>query len=138
MSLTLTDEQQDFREAIQDFAKRECGTRERRKELTNDGKTNHSPEIAAKMAELGWLGIALPEEYGGAGGGAVDMVLLLEQIAHNQIPVGAFGLSMIVAGAYERFGTDEQKQEILGGIAGGRVEAIAMSEPEAGSDVGHL
>ena len=45
---------------------------------------------------------------------------------------------MIVAGAYERFGTEEQKQEILGGIVAGTVEAIAMSEPEAGSDVGAL
>ena len=45
---------------------------------------------------------------------------------------------MITAGAVERFGTEEQKQEILGGVARGRVEAIAMSEPEAGSDVGNL
>ncbi len=138
MAIAFTDEQRDFQEAIRDFAKRECGSREKRRELTRGGQTNHSPEIAAKLAELGWLGIAIPEKYGGAGGGAVDMVLLLEEIARNQIPAGAFGLSMIVAGAYARFGTDEQKQEILGGIAGGRVEAIAMSEPEAGSDVGNL
>jgi alkylation response protein AidB-like acyl-CoA dehydrogenase len=45
---------------------------------------------------------------------------------------------MIVAGAVRRFGTEEQKQQLLGGIARGRVEAIAMSEPEAGSDVGNL
>jgi isovaleryl-CoA dehydrogenase len=136
--LTLTDEQRDFVEAIRDFGKRECGTREKRAALTKGGETNHSPEIAKKMADLGWLGVAIPEEYGGAGGGAVDMVLLLEEIGRNQIPAGAFGLSMIVAGAYQRFGTEEQKQEILGGIASGKVEAIAMSEPEAGSDVGNL
>jgi len=53
-------------------------------------------------------------------------------------PIGGFGVSMIVAGAYERFGTEEQKREILGGIVDGRVEAIAMSEPGAGSDVGAL
>ena len=90
------------------------------------------------MADLGWLGVAIPEEYGGAGGGAVDLVLLLEEIGRNQIPAGAFGLSMIVAGAYQRHGTEEQKQEILGGIASGKIEAIAMSEPEAGSDVANL
>jgi alkylation response protein AidB-like acyl-CoA dehydrogenase len=45
---------------------------------------------------------------------------------------------MITAGAYQRYGSEEQKQEILGGIADGAVEAIAMSEPEAGSDVGNL
>ncbi len=138
MPIQLTDEQRDFVEAIRDFGKRECGTREKRDALTDGGKKTHSPEIAKKMAELGWFGVAIPEEYGGAGGGAVDMCLLLEEIGRNQIPAGAFGLSMIVAGAYMRFGTEEQKQEILGGIINGRIEAIAMSEPEAGSDVGNL
>jgi alkylation response protein AidB-like acyl-CoA dehydrogenase len=136
--IQLSDEQRDFVEAIRDFGKRECGTREKRDQLTKNGEKNHSPEIAAKMAELGWLGVAIPEEYGGAGGGAVDLTLLLEEIGRNQIPVGAFGLSMIVAGAYQRHGTEEQKQEVLGGIASGKIEAIAMSEPEAGSDVGNL
>ena len=46
--------------------------------------------------------------------------------------------ALIVAGATQRFGTEAQKEEILGGIAGGAVEAIAMTEPEAGSDVGAL
>jgi isovaleryl-CoA dehydrogenase len=54
------------------------------------------------------------------------------------VPIAGYGVSLIVAGAYERFGTEEQKAEILGGITRGRVEAIAMSEPEAGSDVGNL
>jgi alkylation response protein AidB-like acyl-CoA dehydrogenase len=54
------------------------------------------------------------------------------------VPVHFFAVSMIVAGAYEKFGTEEQKHEILGGIAGGATESIAMSEPEAGSDVGNL
>ena len=71
-------------------------------------------EIYAKLAELGWLGVAIPEEYGGSGGGMVDLCLLLEEISRGQIPAGEFGISSIVAGAYERFGTEEQKQEILG------------------------
>ncbi len=138
MPIELTDEQKSFVEAIRDFAERECGTREKRSALTDGGKHTHSEEISKKMAELGWLGMAIPEDYGGAGGGAVDMCLLLEEIARGQIPVSAFSVSMITAGAYERYGTDEQKQEILGGIANGGVESIAMSEPEAGSDVGNL
>ena len=52
--------------------------------------------------------------------------------------MGGFGVSMIVAGAVEKFGTDEQKREILEGIVAGNVESIAMSEPGAGSDVGAL
>src|SRR3712207_5309716 len=66
------------------------------------------------------------------------MCLLLEETAYGLAPVAGIGTTMIVAGAYERFGSDEQKREILGGIAAGAVEAIAMSEPEAGSDVGAL
>jgi len=54
------------------------------------------------------------------------------------IPMAFFGVSMITAGAVERFGSEALKQEILGGVAAGRVAAIAMSEPEAGSDVASL
>ena len=134
----FTDEQNAFREAIRDFAQRECGTQEQREKLTNHYEDAQNMEIYAKLAELGWLGVAIPEEYGGSGGGMVDMCILLEEISRGQIPAGEFGISAIVAGAYERFGTDEQKQDILSGIAGGNVESIAMSEPEAGSDVGNL
>jgi alkylation response protein AidB-like acyl-CoA dehydrogenase len=135
---TLTDEQRAFVESIRDFAKRECGTREQRDALTDHGREPHNPEIYAKVADLGWLGVAIPEQYGGSGGGAVDMCLLCEEFARGLIPMGFFSVSMITAGAYDRFGTEEQKQEIMGGVARGRVEAIAMSEPEAGSDVGNL
>src|SRR4030081_2306247 len=123
---TLTDEQRAFVEAIRDFAQRECGTREQRDALTDHGKEPHSPEIYARIAELGWLGVAIPEAYGGSGGGAVDMCLLCEEFARGLIPMGFYSVSMITAGAFERFGTEEQKQEILGGVANGRVEAIAM------------
>jgi alkylation response protein AidB-like acyl-CoA dehydrogenase len=66
------------------------------------------------------------------------MVVLLDGLGHGGAPVNGIGTTFIVAGAYERFGTEEQKQAMLGGIAGGAVEAIAMSEPGAGSDVGAL
>ena len=138
MSVTLTDEQQSFVEAIRDFSARECGTREQRDALTDGGKEVFNRDLYKRIAELGWLGAAIPEEYGGSGGGAIDLCLLLEESARGMIPMGFFSVSMISAGAVSRFGTDEQKQEILGGVAGGVVECIAMSEPEAGSDVGNL
>ncbi|MEA2294934.1 MAG: hypothetical protein QOE86_2573 [Solirubrobacteraceae bacterium] len=138
MSITLTSEQQDFVAAVRDFAKRECGTREQRDKLTDGGRHPHNQDLYRQMAELGWLGVALPEAYGGAGGGLVDMCLFLEETARGLVPIGGFGVSSIVAGAYERFGTEDQKAAMLGGIANGAVEAIAMSEPEAGSDVGNL
>ena len=134
----FTDEQNAFREAIRDFAARECGTQEQREALTDGYRDAQNMELYARIAELGWLGVAIPEEYGGSGGGMVDLSILLEEISRGLVPVGEFGISSIVAGAYERFGTEEQKQEILRGIVDGKVEAIAMSEPEAGSDVGNL
>jgi alkylation response protein AidB-like acyl-CoA dehydrogenase len=136
--LTLNDEQRAFVETIRDFARRECGTREQRDALTDGGHEPHNQEMYERIAELGWLGVAIPEQYGGSGGGAVDMCLLCEEFARGQIPMGFFPVSMITAGAVQRFGSEPLKEEILGGIARGRVEAIAMSEPEAGSDVGNL
>jgi alkylation response protein AidB-like acyl-CoA dehydrogenase len=138
MTIALTDEQHAFQEAIRDFTKRELGTPEQRAAATNNYTELHSHEHYSKLAELGWLGASIEEEFGGSGGGMVDACIFLEETARGMVPMGGFPVSLIVAGAYERFGTQEQKEEILGGIVNGRVEAIAMSEPEAGSDVGSL
>jgi alkylation response protein AidB-like acyl-CoA dehydrogenase len=137
-TLELTDERRDFVDSIRDFCRRECGSREQRDQLTEHGEHHHNQDLYARMAELGWLGVAIGEDYGGTGGGAVDMCLLLDELAYGLAPVGGIGTTFIVAGAYERFGTGEQKEQMLGGIVRGAVEAIAMSEPEAGSDVGAL
>ena len=134
----LTDEQRDFVAAIRAFAQRECGTREQRDALTDRGQHPHNQGLYERIAELGWLGVAIPEAYGGSGGGMVDLCLFLEESSRGMLPIGGFGVSMIVAGATERFGTPAQKEEILRGVAAGHVEAIAMSEPGAGSDVGAL
>jgi alkylation response protein AidB-like acyl-CoA dehydrogenase len=136
--IELTHEQQDFVAAVRDFCSRECGTREQRDKLTDGGRHPHNQEIYKQMAELGWLGVATPEEYGGSGGGLVDLCLFLEETTRGMAPIGGFGVTEIVGGAYMRFGTDEQKEQMLTGIVAGNVEAIAMSEPEAGSDVGNL
>src|SRR3954469_179945 len=137
-TLELTDERRDFVDSIRAFCRRECGSREQRDQLTGRGEHAHNQDLYAKMAELGWLGVAISEEHGGTGGGAVDMVTLLDEIAYGLAPVNGIGTTFIVAGAYERFGTPEQKEAMLGGIVAGNVEAIAMSEPGAGSDVGAL
>jgi alkylation response protein AidB-like acyl-CoA dehydrogenase len=135
---TLSDEQRAFVEAIRDFARRECGTREQRDALTDHGREPHNAEIYAQIASLGWLGVAIPERYGGTGGGAVDLCLLCEQFARGLIPMGFFPVTMMAARPVELFGSEELKHEILEGIVAGRTGAIAMSEPEAGSDVGNL
>jgi isovaleryl-CoA dehydrogenase len=132
-SAVATDERRAFVESIRDFARREFGTREQR-----ERHESHDPEVFRRMADLGWLGVSIAEEHGGAGGGVVDMCLLLEETMYGLIPVYGIGTTMIVAGVYERFGTPEQQAEVLGGICRGAVEAIAMSEPESGSDVGSM
>jgi alkylation response protein AidB-like acyl-CoA dehydrogenase len=134
---TLTDEQRAFVESIRDFAARECG-RAQRDLLTAHGAEPHNQALYERIAELGWLGVVVPERYGGSGGGAVEMCLLCEEVTRGLIPIHYFGVSLITAGAVRRFGSEQLKQEILGGIARGRVEAIAMTEPGAGSDVGSL
>ncbi|HYF24709.1 MAG TPA: acyl-CoA dehydrogenase family protein [Baekduia sp.] len=134
----LTDEQRDLVAAVRDFCRRECGTREQRDALTHHGRHPHNPELYAKVAELGWLGVAVAERFGGSGGGLVDLCLFCEETSRGMAPIGAFGVTMIAAGAVERFGSDAQKARVLGGIVDGKVTSIAMSEPAAGSDVGAL
>jgi isovaleryl-CoA dehydrogenase len=138
MDFSLTDEQRDFVAAIRDFCRRECGTREQRERLTRGHTEAHSDEVYSKLAELGWLGVTIPEDLGGSGGGMVDACLFMEETSRGMAPIGGYATTLIVAGATQRFGTDEQKRDVLGGIAAGAVEAIAMTEPEAGSDVGAL
>jgi isovaleryl-CoA dehydrogenase len=138
MDFTLTDEQEDFVDAIRRFCDHECGTRDQRERLTDSYRKHHNGTIYKQMAELGWLGITIPEEYGGSGGSMLDACIFMEETSRALAPIGGYATTLIVAGATQRFGTEEQKKEILGGIAGGAVEAIAMTEPEAGSDVGAL
>ncbi|NBM19630.1 acyl-CoA dehydrogenase family protein [Streptomyces sp. GC420] len=138
MSSRLTPEQSDFVAAVRDFAKRECGTREQRDTLTGGGREPHNPELYGRLADLGWLGVCLPQEYGGAGGGLADACVFLEETSYGMIPAGGFITTVITAKAYEKYGTEEQKRQVLGGAVRGAVAAIAMSEPAAGSDVGAL
>ena len=138
MDFSLSDEQQDFVAAIRDFCQRECGTAEQREKLTNGYTEAHSKELYVRMAELGWLGLTIPEQYGGSDGTMLDACLFMEETSRGLAPIGGYATTLIVAGATRRIGTEEQKTEVLGGIASGSVEAIAMTEPEAGSDVGSL
>ena len=138
MDFSLTDEQEDFVDAIRGFCDRELGTPDQRERLTESYAIHHNDTIYSQMAELGWLGVTIPEEYGGSGGSMLDACLFMEETSRGLAPIGGYATTLIVAGATQRFGSEDQKAEILGGIAGGAVEAIAMTEPEAGSDVGAL
>ena len=138
MPRVLTDEQKDLVESIDRFCQNEFGTKDQRDALTDHGQEPHSQAVYDKMADLGWLGISMPEEYGGSGLGMTDLCLFLETTAYGRAPISGFGTTIIAAETYEKFGTEEQKRKVLEGIVKGRVEAISMSEPGAGSDVGAL
>ncbi|MFK0170513.1 acyl-CoA dehydrogenase family protein [Streptomyces sp. NPDC090306] len=135
MGSRLTEAQADFAAAVRDFAKRECASTDH---PAGAGRPPHDPEIYRRLADLGWLGVCLPEEYGGAGGGLGDACVFLEETTYGLVPAGGFITTVITARAYERFGSEEQRRTVLEGVARGTVLAVAMSEPAAGSDVGAL
>jgi isovaleryl-CoA dehydrogenase len=85
VELALSDAQRDFVDAIRDFCRRECGTREQRAELTNGYTDAHNDALYRRMAELGWLGVTIPEEYGGSGGGMLDACLFMEETSRRSV-----------------------------------------------------
>ena len=128
----LTDEQQDFVQALRDFCERELdGGR-------SFGDDPHDDAVARQMAELGWYGLEIGEEFGGSGGSFLDATLFLEETTRGRAPISGYGVTLIVVGALNRLGTEDQKRDLLARVAQGGTLAIAMSEPEAGSDVGAL
>ena len=134
----LTPEQTDVAKSVADFCQREAGTREQRDALTAAGAELHSVELYKKMADLGWAGILVPEEFGGAGAGNVEMCILLEEAMRGNAPIGGIGPTLIAAGAYQKFADEQLKKEVLADVVAGESLSISMSEPEAGSDVAAL
>src|SRR3954466_2541580 len=137
MAEELTHEQEDFVRAIRDFCAREI-TDERLRELTNDFEDMHSDEIARQMAELGWYGLTIDEKYGGSGGTFLNAGLFLEETSRGRAPLGGYAVTLILVGALNRFGSEAQKRDLLRPVSQGGTLAIALSEPDSGSDVASL
>jgi alkylation response protein AidB-like acyl-CoA dehydrogenase len=138
MSRNLDEGREAFAAAVREFTAKETGTPEQRRGLTRGGVDRHNAELYGRLGELGWIGVALAEEYGGSGGDLVDECLVLQGLARGGAPVGGIIPSLIVAGTYEKYGSDLQRNTRVRAIASGEVHAIAMSEPDAGSDVASL
>ena len=138
MSLQLTDEQQSIVSTVRGFAAKECGSREQRLALTDGGRTHNNMEISRKLAKLGFIGLSIPEQYGGSGGGLFDACVFLEELTYNQVPLASFGVTLIVSHMYLKSAAEDLKREILGSVVAGRPTAVAMSEPGSGSDVASL
>lgn len=130
----LTEEQEDFRKAVREFIRRECGSRERLDALTEGGREQHNSELYRRLARTGYIGVSIPEEYGGSGGGVTEQVILFEELWRGLAPVHGAGPAHTCAGVYKRFATEEQKNLALNAICEGEVMSISISEPGAGSD----
>ncbi|MFH8490698.1 acyl-CoA dehydrogenase family protein [Streptomyces longisporoflavus] len=96
----------------------------------------HPDELWADAAKLGYLGVNLPEEYGGGGGGIAELSIVLEELGAAGCPLLMMVVSPAICGTViARFGTDEQKQTWLPGLADGtRTMAFGITEPDAGSN----
>ena len=99
-------------------------------------ETGHMrPEIVAKMAELGFMGINIPEEYGGAGLDEVTKILVIEEIAKVDASVAELlSVHTLVSDIIMKRGNEEQKKKYLPLASSGKVGAFALTEPGAGSD----
>lgn len=89
----------------------------------------------AEYGRLGWLGMALPEDVGGAGGGMVELGILMSACGQGLMLEPLLATAVLAAGAIERVGTAEQKSDLLGRIAtGAAILAFAHNEPMGGHD----
>ncbi|MEV6684688.1 acyl-CoA dehydrogenase family protein [Streptomyces sp. NPDC051130] len=96
----------------------------------------HPEELWADAAKLGYLGVNLPEEYGGGGGGITELSIVLEELGAAGCPLLMMVVSPAICGTViSRFGTEAQKQGWLPGLADGtRTMAFGITEPDAGSN----
>ena len=129
---TETDERVALRRAVAKLAGgygREYFTRQAR----SGGKTT---ELWLEIAKHGYLGVNIPEEYGGGGGGIGDIAAVCEELAAQGCPLLMMVVSPAICGTViARFGTEEQKQRWLPGIADGtQTMAFAITEPDAGTN----
>src|SRR5437773_12532714 len=133
MDLELTDEQKLVMKTAADFAKNEVLP----KAAEIDRNHRHPKELVARMAELGLLGVAVPEQWGGAGFDTVSYVLAMEEISRACASTGVIMSvnNSLVCDPILKFGTEEQKHKFLAPMARGELlGCFALSEPEAGSD----
>jgi len=129
----LSEIQRDVRQAAREFAEAEFPNAA--KEADREEKTD--PALMQKARELGFVGVFVPEQYAGMGLGFLETALVMEEFWRvdpgigSQIMCQSFGSEMILL-----FGTEEQKERYLTSVCrDGKIGAVAVTEPDAGSDV---
>lgn len=130
MDLSLTEEQELLQNSARDFLRQECPTTHVRAMEEND--TGYSSELWKQIAELGWVGLMFPEQYGGSGYSFIELCVLMEEFGRALLPspfhstVLTFGLPILFGGSAA------QKQHSLPAIVEGKLlGTLALTEPSA-------
>ena len=131
MDLSLTEQQEAMKRVAESFVQQEL-PRELLLELEKT-ETGIDQKLWARMAEMGWLGLLIPEQYGGEGLGLMETAVVYEALGHGPLGGAHFSSSVLGAMAIMNVGTEQQRQEILPRVASGeQVLALALTEPDYG------
>jgi alkylation response protein AidB-like acyl-CoA dehydrogenase len=127
MDFSFTEEQDMLRISARDFLAKEC-PKTRVRELGEDER-GYDPQMWHRMAELGWMGLVFPEEYGGTAASFMDLVILTEEMGRNILPGPFFSTIALCALPLLEYGSGDQKARFLPQIASGQaVWAFALAE----------
>lgn len=130
MNLDFSEEQQMFRTAVRSFLASECPKKKVRE--LEESEKGHDPELWRKVADLGWIGLAIPEEYGGSGAEFMTLLVLFEETGRNIFPSPLFSTAILGALPLVESGGERLKKEFLPRIARGEaIIALALVEPSA-------
>jgi alkylation response protein AidB-like acyl-CoA dehydrogenase len=133
VQFALSEDQELLRQTVRDFAEKEA-----KPTVAHRDDAMEWPEALVKtMGQLGFLGVAVSEEYGGAGLDYLSYAIVIEELSRVDASLGVIASvnNSLVCHGLERFGTEDQKRELLTPLASGRaLGAFSLSEPGAGSD----
>ena len=133
MDLALSEEQEMVKKMARDFLTDKF-PKTAVKEI-EESELGYSPELWREMAELGWMGLALPEKYGGGDMSFLDLAVLLEEMGRACLPGPYFSTVVLGGLTILDTGSEEQKQEYLPKIASGEaIFTLALTEPSARYD----
>ncbi len=137
MNLALSEEQEMLKQAVRDFLAEKC-PKTAVKEM-EESKEGYSPKLWREMAELGWMGLAFPEEHGGAGMSFLDLAVLLEEMGRTALP-GPYFSTVILGGlTILDIGSKEQKEQYLPKIASGElIFSLALTESDGKYDASSI
>ena len=132
MDFSLSETQEMLKKTARDFLSTECPTSVVKK-LEQQGEDKaYLQQLWRKMAELGWLGLPFPEQYGGTGGNFADLVILLEEMGAVCLPGPYFSTVVLGGMAIMEAGREEQKKRLLAEVTKGDcILTVAINEPDA-------